>query len=181
MKDFKGQLIRLKFRDQKPIDGIVIDYNDDWMLLKSNPADYIVDGYIIVKNHNIKNIVRGEEEKWREKVIKLKIIKTLKSKIPLDSLESILKALTKRFGIFTLYTKEDDACWLGKLKSIDEKLLVIDDLTTKGKWIGQMAFKTKEIRAIEFDTDYINSLKLVQRKSVQKRVAATKSINQRTG
>lgn len=114
MKDFKGQLIRLKFKDQKPIDGIVIDYDDDWMLLKSNPTDYIIDGYAIVKNQNIKDIVRGDEEKWREKVIKLKRTKSLKIKIPLDSLESILKALTKRFGIFTLYTREDDVCWLGK-------------------------------------------------------------------
>lgn len=165
MKDFKGQLIRLKFKDQKPIDGIVIDYDDNWMLLKSNPADYIIDGYAIVKNQNIKDIVRGDEEKWREKIIKLKKLKTLKSKIPLDSLESILKALTKRFGIFTLYTKEEDVCWLGKLKSIDEKSLVIDDLTTKGKWGGQMTFKTKDIRVIEFDTDYINSLKLVSKKA----------------
>ena|SRR5688572_18433455 len=164
MKDFRGQLIRLKFRDQKPIDGIVIDYDDDWMLLKSNPTDYIIDGYAIVKNQNIRDIVRGDEEKWREKVIKLKKTKTLKSKIPLDSLESILKALTKKFEIFTLYIKEDDVCWLGKLKSIDEKSLVIDDLTTKGKWDGQMTFKTKDIRVIEFDTDYINSLKLVSKK-----------------
>lgn len=52
-----------------------------------------------------------------------------------------------------------------KLKSIDEKSLVIDDLTTKGKWDGQMTFKTKDIRVIEFDTDYINSLKLLTKKA----------------
>lgn len=164
MKDFKGQLVRLKFKDMKPIDGIVIDYDDDWMLLKSNPADYIIDGYAIVKNQSIKDIVRGDEEKWREKVIKLKRTQTLKGKMPLGSLESILRALTKRFGVFTLYTKKNGVCWLGKLNSIDEKSLVIDDLTTKGKWDGQMTFKTKEIRVIEFDTDYINSLKLVVKK-----------------
>jgi hypothetical protein len=72
MKDFKGQLVRVKFKDMKPINGIVIDYDDYWMLLKSNPTDYIIDGYADVKNHNIKDIVRGDEEKWREEVIKLK-------------------------------------------------------------------------------------------------------------
>src|SRR6185436_15952542 len=100
------------------IDGIVVDYDDDWMLLKSNPTDYVIDGYAIVKNQNIKAAIRSDEEKWREKVIKLKPTRTLKTKIPLDSLESILKALTKRFGVFTLYTK--------------------------GKWDGQMTFKTKD-------------------------------------
>jgi hypothetical protein len=153
----------------KPIDGIVMDYDDDWMLLKSNPNDYIIDGYAIVKNQNVKDIVRDDEEKWREKIIKLKKVKTLKTKIPLNSFESILKTLTKRFGIFTLYTKEDGICWLGKLNSIDNKTLVIDDLTTKGQWDGQMTFKAKDIRVIKFDTDYINSLKLVSRKSGTKK------------
>jgi hypothetical protein len=169
MKHFRGQLIRLKFRDMKPIDGIVIDYNDDWMLLKSNPNDYIIDGYAIVKNHGIKDIVLGDEEKWREKVIKLKKYKTLKAKIPLRSLEDILKTLTKRFGVFTLYTKEDGICWLGRLKSIDHKSVVIDDMTPKGKWVGTMTFKTKDIRVIEFETDYINSLKLVSKKTRRKK------------
>lgn len=169
MKHYTGRLIRLKFTDLKPIDGIVVDYDDDWILLKSNPTDYVIDGYTIIKNQNIKTAIRGDEEKWREKVIKLKATRALKTKIPLDSLQSILKALTKQFGIFTLYTKKSGVCWLGKLNSIDDKLLTIYDLTTKGKWDGQVTFKTKDIRVIEFDTDYINSLKLVSKKGRTKK------------
>ena len=37
----------------------------------------------------------------------------------------------------------------------------MDNLNPKGKWVGQMKFKVGDIRTIEFDTDYINSLKLV--------------------
>jgi hypothetical protein len=164
MKKYIGQLIRLKFKDMKPIDGIVMDYNDDWTLMQSNPADYVTDGYAIVRNKNIKEFQRGDGEKWREKIIKLKGQgKPGKVKVPLDNLEKILKSLTKKFGIFTLYTKEDDICWLGRLKSIDDKTLTIDDFTTKGKWSGQEDFKINDIRVIEFDTDYINSLKLISK------------------
>ncbi|MFL5764595.1 MAG: hypothetical protein ACJ77K_11690 [Bacteroidia bacterium] len=161
MKYSKGQLIKILFKDREPVNGIVMQDADDWILLRSNPADYVIDGYTIVRKHSIKNIIREDKEKWIEKVIKLKKVKALRHKIPLDNLEEILETLTKKFGIFIVYTKEQGVCWLGKLNTINEKTLVIDDLTPKAKWDGQMKFKTKEIIMVEFDTDYVNSLKLV--------------------
>jgi hypothetical protein len=34
-------------------------------------------------------------------------------------------------------------------------------LGTEGQFEGEMSFKPNKIRVIEFDTDYINSLKLI--------------------
>ncbi len=45
----------------------------------------------------------------------------------------------------------------------------MDDLNPKGKWEGQMKFRNGDIRVIEFDTDYINSLKLVSTKKTKKK------------
>lgn len=158
-----GQLISVKFKDRKtPIYGYVVDYNDDWTLMKYNPVDYIIDGYTIFRNKNIEDFRRDTEEKWREKVINLKGLQpTDKDMIPLTDFETILKYLTDNFGVFQVYTKSETVCYLGRLKSIDKKDLIIDYLNTKGKWDGQMKFRTGDIRVIEFDTDYINSLKLV--------------------
>jgi hypothetical protein len=165
MKRHIGQFIKLKFKDMKPIDGIVLDYNDNWTLMQCNPVDYVTDGYLVIRNKNIKQFERGDGEKWKEKIIKLKGEgKPGQIKVPLDNLEKILKFLTKKFEVVTLNTKEDGICWLGRLKSIDDKLLTIDYLSTKGKWDGQESFKVNDIRVIEFDTDYINSLKLVSKK-----------------
>lgn len=158
-----GQLVSVKFTDRKTsIYGYVIDYNDDWTLMKYNPVDYIIDGYIIFRHKNIEGFYRDTDEKWREKVINLKKLQpTEKNVIPLTDLETILKYLTDNFGIFQVYTKSETACYLGRLKSINIKELVIDNLNPKGKWDGQIKFRTNDIRVIEFDTDYINSLKLV--------------------
>lgn len=172
MKKYIGQLNRLTFKDMKPIDGIVIDYNDDWTLMKANPFDYVIDGFVIIRNKNIKEFQRGDREKWIEKVIKLKGQgKPGPVKVPLDNLEKILKSLTKKYGVFTLETKEDGISWLGRFKSIDDKLLIIDYFNTRGKWDGQQDFKVNDIRMIEFDTDYINSLKLVSEKTRTKTVS----------
>ena len=158
-----GQLVSVKFTDRKtPIYGYVVDYNDDWTLMKHNSGDYIIDGYIIFRHKNIEGFRRDTDEKWREKVINLKGLQTTdKEIIPLTDLETILKYLTDNFGVFQVETKSETACYLGRLKFIDKKELVIDYLNPKGKWDGQMKFRTSDIRVIEFDTDYINSLKLV--------------------
>ncbi len=167
MKKYLGQLISIKFTDRKTaIYGFVVDYNDNWTLLKHNPVDYILDGYLIFRHKNIQGLRRDVAEKWREKVIKLKGLKlTDKDKIPLTDLATILKYLTDKFGVFEVYSKSDTECYLGRLKSIDSNELVIDNLDTKGKWDGQLKFKIGEIRVIQFDNDYINSLKLVAKKS----------------
>lgn len=158
-----GQLVSVKFTDRKtPICGYVVDYNDEWTLMKYNPVDYIIDGYIIIRHKNIEGFRRDTDEKWREKVINLKGLQPIDNDIiPLTDLETILKYLTDNFGVFQVYTKSETACYLGRLNSIVKKELIIDNLNPKGKWEGQMKFRTADIRTIEFDTDYINSLKLV--------------------
>ncbi len=162
-KKHVGQFVSVRFNDRKtPIYGYVVDYNDDWTLMKYNPVDYVMDGYIIFRHKKIKGFRRDTEEKWREKVINLKGLQpTDKDVIPLTDLETILKYLTDTFSVFQIYTKSESVCYLGRLKSIDKKELVMDYLDPKGKWDGQIAFKTRDIRVIEFDTDYINSLKLL--------------------
>lgn len=158
-----GQLVSVTFTDRKtPISGYVVDYNDDWTLMKYNPVDYIIDGYVIVRHKNIKGYRREADEKWREKVINLKGLQpTEKDMITLLDLETILNYLSDNFGVFQVYTKSETACYLGRIHFIDNKELIMDNLDPKGKWVGQMKFKVGDIRTIEFDTDYINSLKLV--------------------
>ena len=160
---FLKQLISLKFTDRKEIiSGYVIDYNDDWTLMKHNVVDYIIDGYVIVRHKNIDGFKRDSDEKFVEKVLKLKGLEpTDEEKIPLTELKTILEYLNDNFGVFQLYTKSEKACYIGRLISLDSKELVIESLSIRGKWDGYMTFRPRAIRVIEFDTDYINSLKLV--------------------
>ena len=160
-----GQLISVKFTDrQETTNGLVIDYNHDWTLMKYNPVDYVVDGYIIFRHKNIKGYRRDKEEKFKEKVLLLKGQQPkAKEKIPLTDLKTILTFLTKKFGAFQFQTDSEDTCYLGRLVSADNTELIIDFLNTEGKWSRQRTFNPADIRTIEFNTDYINSLLLVVR------------------
>jgi hypothetical protein len=163
MEKYLRQLISIEFEDKKMIfSGFLIDYTEDWILIKNNPVDYILDGYIILKNKNIKSITRDENNQFTEKVIKLKGLKTNAEEIiPLKDLSSILNFLNDKYEVFQIATKSVKAVYLGKLIELNDEELIINFLETKGKFGGELSFDPNKIRVIEFDTDYINSLKLV--------------------
>lgn len=163
MEKYIRQLITIEFEDKKEIfSGFLIDWTEDWILLKNNPVDFIIDGYTILKNKNVKAIIQDKDHEFTERVIKLKGLKTSAEEIiPLQDLSSIINFLANKYEIFQIATKSDKAVYLGKLIELDEEELVIDFLGTEGQFEGEMSFKPNKIRVIEFDTDYINSLKLI--------------------
>ncbi len=163
MEKYIRQLITIQFEDKKEnFSGFLIDWTEDWILLKNNPVDFIIDGYTILKNKNVKAIIQDKDHEFTERVIKLKGLKTSAEEIiPLQDLSSIINFLANKYEIFQIATKSDKAVYLGKLIELDEEELVIDFLGTEGQFEGEMSFKPNKIRVIEFDTDYINSLKLI--------------------
>ena len=163
MEKYVRQLITIEFDDKKEtFSGFLIDWTEDWILLKNNPFDFIIDGYTILKNKNVKSIIQDKDHEFTERVIKLKGLKTSSDEIiPLQDLSSIIHFLANKYEIFQITKKSDKAVYLGKLIELQEKELLIDFLVTEGKFEGEMSFKLNKIRVIEFDTDYINSLKLI--------------------
>jgi hypothetical protein len=163
MEKYLRQLISIEFEDKKDIfSGFLIDWTEDWILLKNNPVDFIIDGYTILKNKNVKSIIQDKDHEFTERVIKLKGLKTSAEEIiPLKDLSSIINFLAEKYEIFQIAKKSDKAVYLGKLIELNEEELLIDFMGTEGEFDGEMSFKLDKIRVIEFDTDYINSLKLI--------------------
>lgn len=163
MEKYLRQLISIEFEDKKEIfNGFLIDWTEDWILLKNNPVDFIIDGYTILKNKNVKSIIQDEDHEFTERVIKLKGLRTSADEvIPLKDFDSIINFIAGKYEIFQLAKKSDKAVYPGKLLELNEEEIIIDFLGTEGKFDGEMSFKKDKIRVIEFDTDYINSLKLI--------------------
>lgn len=170
MDKYLRQLISIAFEDKKEIfTGFLIDWTEDWILLKNNPVDFIIDGYTILKNKNVQSIIQDEDHEFTERVIKLKGLKTsAEDVIPLKDLSSIIHFIAQRYEIFQIAKKSDKAVYPGKLLEINEEELIIDFLGTEGKFEGEMNFNLDKIRVIEFDTDYINSLKLIIEEDLKK-------------
>ena len=161
MKQYLNKLVTLEFSDLKvSYSGFLLDFSEDWILIKSNPVDYILDGFVLLRNKNLESLIYDETNEFTEKVIRSKKIKLTNDYIfPLSSLETILKFLNQKHGIFQLATKRTNAVYLGRLIEMTDSEIIIEFLNTKGEFDGEIDFKPQKIRVIEFDTDYINSLK----------------------
>jgi hypothetical protein len=163
MEQYLRQLIAIEFSDKKELfTGFLIDYSDDWILLRNNPVDFILDGFVILKNKNIEAVHRDEDLEFTEKVIRLKGLKTnAEDIIPIRDLASIVNFINNKYGILQISKKSAKSAYLGKLIELNDEELTIDFLDTKGQFGGELSFNPEKIRVIEFDTDYINSLKLM--------------------
>lgn len=170
-KKIIGRYFSFKVRDwEKPIKGFLIDYSEEWILILNNPEDYIIDGYILLsfKYYDSLDTKYSLKQLLTEKILRLKDFPTKALPIPLDNLDSILSAITKKYKVFAFHRRAEYKFRVGKLKSIDKKQLVIHALDPDAEWIGPNKFRVSDIRTIEFDTDYLNSLMLVAKKKMPK-------------
>lgn len=160
MEDLKGKFVSFKYRDRKDIiSGYLIDFNDDWTLIKYNPVDYVIDGYLILKSDKILKYKREDYEKFREKVLKAKnLVLSDKDIFPITDLSETLKLISDRFGAFKIEKKDGTVCFIGRFIKMTKENIIIQEIDTKAKWVEKDKHKFKSIRTIEFDSDYINSL-----------------------
>ncbi|MGL6125512.1 hypothetical protein [Chryseobacterium artocarpi] len=163
MKKLLNKLIIIEFEDKEPQKGILINYSKNWFLIKSNPVDFILDGYSIIKNCNIKNITTNDDTEFVEKAMELKGISVGKKihKIPLKNFDSIVESIQKNFGIFSLAKKRGDAIYPGKLKKLTDEKIILTWIDSNANWGEEREFTKDKIRTIDFDSDYLFSLKLL--------------------
>ena len=76
-------------------------------------------------------------------------------------MSTILNYIKNKYGIFQIVKKSPKSVYLGKLIEVNDEILTIDFLDIRGAFGGELSFNPEKIRVIEFDSDYINSLKLV--------------------
>ncbi len=158
-----GKLISFEYADRAmPITGILLEYNEEWTLLRYNPIDYLLDGFVILRNKHVMGYSRGTSEKFTEKVIAKKNYKILpQNAISLTDVPGILQQITETYGLVMFQLKAERKCYVGKFVSYEERRLKIKNLDARARWTGERNFRPGDIRTIEFDTDYLNSLKLV--------------------
>lgn len=162
MKKYKESLISLKLKSRRmPVDGIVIDYDKDWTLLKYNPVDYVLDGYILVNNKKVKGFQRSQEELFKEKIIKLKTITLMNTNASaIFNLESIVAMLVSRNDLLQIETSSESVTCVGYASLINEESILLSSVNPNGKKGSKRSIPINEIRTIQYENDYLTSLKL---------------------
>lgn len=158
MKKYMNKFISLQYKNRSDIiRWIVLSFTEKRVLLLSNPVDYTIDWYMLIRNKDIVAIRRGERERFFQKVIQYNFWKKI-YKSPLWENISYLKQLKQNLAVCSFEKKKDDSCRIWSLDSIQDWSLHINELSSKAIWWKKSTIKIKKVKVITRDSHYINSL-----------------------
>lgn len=158
----KGQFLTFKLKGRRDsISGILLNYSDEWIMIR-RCYDYRLDGYTIFDKTKILITTYDAYEKRAELILRKKQYKWKEDfSLKLKSIEDFLTAITLNFTLVQLDNKKGDANDVVKYVDKNGDLFLFKELLVSGEWRFDLLLPRKEVGFISFDTDYLNSLKLI--------------------
>lgn len=144
--------------------GVFLEENEDWILIKSIPGDYEVDGYKLLCKKHVEERFETENSEIIQKVLELKEIEI---KSPQDfkfrNTLGTLKWIENRYGCFEFQEEEEEELFYGVLESFDIESFSMDSIQSDGTidLDFDAVFKIKDIRVISFESNYFESISLL--------------------
>ncbi|MDJ1486344.1 hypothetical protein QNI16_38045 [Cytophagaceae bacterium YF14B1] len=149
---------------EEPKTGLLIDENEEWVLVKHIPVDYVVDGYKLYRKAFIAKRTTGEAELFIAKVLQLKGVKTNKpAGFTFQKVVETLQWSQDRYGLFEFQDQSETELFYGRINSCRDGVLIIDMIKSKGEEekAYEYEFEIEQIRVITFESDYFESIRLL--------------------
>ncbi len=165
MKKYINKRLSFHIKKRKEvISGMVLDYTNSWTLIRYNPVDFVIDGYMLINNSRIKGYRRSRNENFVEKVIKLKDVKEPIQSLSIHDVPAMLASI---WGLLQIEMKASDVAYIVRLDEIQEDKLGGISIKTNGRQGKRMQFLLDDIWTIQFGNDYTVSLELLASSSVK--------------
>lgn len=148
------------------ITGQFLEENNDWILLREIPVDYVIDGFRLLNKEWIVEIFSGKEEERIRKVIDLKKTNPCEFNLKNSSKEEILRDLIKKEGLIQLEFDEEDVVYVGKVLSFIGNKIVFQMIEVDAQFAEIEYIELAQVSSIQFENDYVISLELLN-KSIQ--------------
>lgn len=157
--------VKRNIKDTETTLGFVTDFNDQLLLFSYLcPNTFALNGYVVIRVRDISAYrVFDKNDYWQHRAIKkLKIHPVGLQNINLSSIEELVTTVSPQFPLvgFELEFKKPGVMYIGKLMSVTEKTILIEDLNANGEWSGPRRLKTSDITSITFGDGYQNALAL---------------------
>lgn len=147
-----------------PETGVFLDENEGWILIKSIPGDYQLDGFKLLNKNHIVERSKVENSSLIQKVIELKEIKVQNpSDFKFGNTIEILQRLEKKYGCFEFQDEVEEELFYGTLGEYDDESFSIGFIKSDGTLDLDFdeVFEIQDIRTISFESDYFNSISLL--------------------
>lgn len=165
----KVETYKIKGWEEKEV-GLLIDENEDWVLVKHIPVDYVIDGYKLYRKSAIKKRKSKSKEDKISRVLQLKNIKTnTPDTFTFENVLEVLKWSEEKYGLFEFQDTEAELFY-GKLNRVIGDMFHIDMITSDGRIEKDYNydFLTDDIIVITFETDYFKSVRLLMNDELKK-------------
>jgi hypothetical protein len=164
MRPYRVEYVQLAGWETDQV-GLWVAENEEWLLLRHIPADYVLDGYVLFAKAHILSRKPHRDRKQVEQVLKLKGAKAdLPPNFAFSGLVDMIRWVEKHYDLVE-FTDEEECTFFGWVKETDAVHLWVDTLSPNGTVRvlnnGEPPFVLSEIQFIRFDTDYFNSIKLL--------------------
>jgi len=154
------QVQSFKLRGCEPVAGIVLRQGSARVLVQSSPRDYELDGYLLLRNHQL-TFSSGERERQLALVLQLKGWAPVA--VPPYSVESdreLFTHLRETQELVGLYI-QNDTFLAGRVHQVNGASFRLHLLSTEGRWLKIHPFRFERIKIIETGTHYLHSLHLL--------------------
>lgn len=144
--------------------GITLAENENWLLVKHIPIDYLIDGYKIYKKNFIKRRINSANERNIERVHILRnTIIEKPDDFEFSDTIGLLKWSQNKYGFFEFQDDEEDALFYGNIKSVIGNTLLINFIDKKGEIDKEFdyEFEIDKIITIAFGSDYFHSIRVL--------------------
>jgi hypothetical protein len=151
--------------------GLLISEDEDWILVKHIPVDYVIDGYKLYRKKYIKDRISKNKEAKIKRVLGLKKVTINEPKeFNFGSILDVLEWSEKKYGLFEFQEKDESELFYGKVNHSSSKSLIIDMIKSNGtiEFKYDFEFNIAQIRSITFETDYFESIRLLMNDELKK-------------
>lgn len=144
------------------ISGVFIAEGKNWVLLHDNQNDFLLDGLRFVHKKNIDEVLRDEDEMFKEKIFKLKYADLkMEFDFNLDHTAKILQEIKTRGLLFHFDGADEEEMIVGKITSVSMNSFEVQTLDGYGEWGDKCVAFFDEISSIAIENDYLCSLELL--------------------
>lgn len=159
------KLVELKIRRFKElITGILLDSGKQWSLIRLNVVDYVLDGFQFTNKKYVVSENEIKESTMQHRILSIK--NRAESMLSLDDNildeNGLLYSYLERNDILVaVCLHREDVLYIGKIKDVGTKSLVLDSYDTELRKSGVMNIEFTKVRYVQIHTDYLDSLSLI--------------------
>ena len=144
------------------ITGVFLAEGKEWVLLFDNQNDFMLDGYRFIRKEMIDEILREEDELFKEKIFALKYPNlNYEYSFKLDSIYTLLCGFQNNNTLLYFDGDDEEEIVVGKIEEVYLKNFKIKPLNSFGKWGESIDYDFSEITSISIQNDYLSSFGLL--------------------